>query len=513
MVAFPILMARRRDPLVPLDLFRSRTFTALNLATFFIYGALYVTFSYQGILLQNVLGYTALAAGAVGIPVGICLMLLSTRVGAIAGRLGARRFLVAGPLLMACALLWYARVPVDSDPWLASLAQPATLIPPVDLLVDILPSILLFGLGISCIVAPLTNTLMGSIPERHSGLASAINNAIARVGQPLLGAVVFLAISATFYSTLTALAPDLDGRAPQVRATFSPLNPPKDDPPAEQVEASRRASIEAFHQAMLVGTGLLVIGAGISAYGLRDEQPGRAADARGRSGPGGVTVRGERSMSRDWDARTYDRVADPMARWGSMVLDRLPLRGDERVLDAGCGSGRVTEQLADRLPHGRVVALDGSASMVEAARGRLARFGDRIEYVVADLGAPLPIAGDVDAVLSTATFHWVPDHDALFANLAAVTAPGGWLVAQCGGVGNIASIQRVLAGIGDGWLGAVHFETPGRDGAAPRGGRLRGHRVLADRGADPLRTRRAIRDVPADRRPGCAPRTTAAGGA
>ena len=164
-------------------------------------------------------------------------------------------------------------------------------------------------------------------------------------------------------------------------------------------------------------------------------------------------------MPRDWDARTYDRVADPMTRWGATVLDRLPLRGDERVLDAGCGSGRVTEQLADRVPKGRVIALDGSPSMVDAAHERLARFGDRIEYVVADLGVPLPIEGKVDAVLSTATFHWVPDHDALFANLAAVTRAGGWLVAQCGGAGNIASIQRVLATIGDGWLGAVHFET------------------------------------------------------
>jgi trans-aconitate 2-methyltransferase len=164
-------------------------------------------------------------------------------------------------------------------------------------------------------------------------------------------------------------------------------------------------------------------------------------------------------VTRDWDARTYDRIADPMARWGATVLDRLPLRGDERVLDAGCGSGRVTEQLAERLPEGRVIALDGSASMVAAARERLARFGDRVDHVVADLGEPLPIDGLVDAVLSTATFHWVPDHDALFANLAAVTKRHGWLVAQCGGAGNIASIQRVLATIGDGWLGAVHFET------------------------------------------------------
>ena len=92
--------------------------------------------------------------------------------------------------------------------------------------------------------------------------------------------------------------------------------------------------------------------------------------------------------------------------------------------------------------------------MIEAARDRLAPFGDRIEYVVADLGRPLPIDGPVDAILSTATFHWVPDHDALFANLAAVLRPGGRLVAQCGGAGNIATVQAVLATIGDGWLGA-----------------------------------------------------------
>ena len=164
-------------------------------------------------------------------------------------------------------------------------------------------------------------------------------------------------------------------------------------------------------------------------------------------------------MPRDWDAGTYDRVADPMTRWGEAVLERLPLAGDERVLDAGCGSGRVTERLAERLPDGQVVALDGSPAMVDAARQRLARFGDRVEYVVADLGTPLPI-DPVDAILSTATFHWVPDHDALFRNLAAVLRSGGRLVPQCGGVGNIASIQRVLATLGDGWLGDVHFETP-----------------------------------------------------
>ena len=164
--------------------------------------------------------------------------------------------------------------------------------------------------------------------------------------------------------------------------------------------------------------------------------------------------------TRDWDARTYDRVADPQTRWGSVVLDRLPLEGDETVLDAGCGTGRVTEQLLERLPRGRVIALDGSPSMIDAARERLGRFGDRVEYVVADLGQPLPIKDPVDAILSTATFHWVADHDALFRNLATVTRPGGRLVAQCGGFGNVESVMRVLARTGDGWLGSKHYATP-----------------------------------------------------
>jgi len=137
-----------------------------------------------------------------------------------------------------------------------------------------------------------------------------------------------------------------------------------------------------------------------------------------------------------------------MHRWGVAVLERLPLTGGERVLDAGCGSGRVTEALLERLPRGSVVALDASAAMLEEAQRRLARFGDRVTYVHADLGAPLPIEEPVDAVLSTATFHWVPDHDALFANLAAILRPDGRLVAQCGGTGNIAGVEQILREMG-----------------------------------------------------------------
>jgi len=166
-------------------------------------------------------------------------------------------------------------------------------------------------------------------------------------------------------------------------------------------------------------------------------------------------------MSIDWNAASYDKVADPQVRWGAEVLERLPLDGDETVLDAGCGTGRVTELLLARLPRGRVVALDASASMLDQARARLARFGDQIMYVQADLGRPLPLAAPVDAILSTATFHWVPDHDALFANLVAVLRPGGWLVAQCGGAGNIARFIAVAASVDPDFKRNQHnFQTP-----------------------------------------------------
>ncbi|HET9346864.1 MAG TPA: methyltransferase domain-containing protein [Candidatus Limnocylindrales bacterium] len=165
---------------------------------------------------------------------------------------------------------------------------------------------------------------------------------------------------------------------------------------------------------------------------------------------------------RDWDGAAYDSVANPQARWGVAVVERLVerLAGDERVLDAGCGSGRVTELLLDRLPLGRVVALDGSPAMLDQARQRLAGFGDRVEFVEADLRGPLPIGEPVDAILSTATFHWIHDHAALYRHLGAVTRPGGRLVAQYGGVGNTASVRAVLATIGDGWTGDVFFADP-----------------------------------------------------
>jgi trans-aconitate 2-methyltransferase len=163
-------------------------------------------------------------------------------------------------------------------------------------------------------------------------------------------------------------------------------------------------------------------------------------------------------MPRDWDAGRYHRLSEPQLRWGRAVVDRLELQGDERVLDAGCGSGRVTALILERLPHGSVVAVDGSASMIESARATLAPSGDRVEFVVGDLLDPIPTE-PVDAVFSNATFHWIMDHDALFANLAAALRPGGQLVAQCGGAGNIARMEAVVRALGHSFEGTKHFAT------------------------------------------------------
>jgi len=147
--------------------------------------------------------------------------------------------------------------------------------------------------------------------------------------------------------------------------------------------------------------------------------------------------------AREWDAETYDAVSDPQFEWGMEVLERLELRGDEVALDAGCGSGRVTAELAERLPRGRVIAVDGSAAMVEKAKERL---GDRADYVVSDL-VELESAEPVDLVFSTATFHWIHDHERLFRRLRACLKPGGRLVAQCGGEGNVASHAEAIAAV------------------------------------------------------------------
>jgi trans-aconitate 2-methyltransferase len=145
-------------------------------------------------------------------------------------------------------------------------------------------------------------------------------------------------------------------------------------------------------------------------------------------------------MTRDWDATTYDRVSTPQVEMAEAVLARLPLRGDETVLDAGCGSGRVTRLLLERLPEGAVVAVDSAQSMVEHARAALE--GERATVLCQSL-TELVLDEPVDAAFSNAVFHWIADHERLFERLHAALRPGGWLVAQCGGKGNIDRFRRL----------------------------------------------------------------------
>jgi trans-aconitate 2-methyltransferase len=154
------------------------------------------------------------------------------------------------------------------------------------------------------------------------------------------------------------------------------------------------------------------------------------------------TVTEQSSDIREWNAESYHRVANPHVDWGGPVLDRLPLEGNETVIDAGCGTGRLTELLLERLPSGQVIALDQSQNMLDEAESYLKpKFGDRVSFRRADL-MQLDLERAADAVFSTATFHWIPDHQQLFDRLFHALRPGGWLVAQCGGGPNIARIEQ-----------------------------------------------------------------------
>ncbi|MGD0197563.1 MAG: methyltransferase domain-containing protein [Solirubrobacteraceae bacterium] len=171
---------------------------------------------------------------------------------------------------------------------------------------------------------------------------------------------------------------------------------------------------------------------------------------------------------RDWNAASYDTISAPQQQWGAEVLERLELRGDEAVLDAGCGTGRVTEMLLERLPRGRVVAVDGSPSMAAKARERLDP--GRVRVICQDL-LELSLDERLDAAVSTATFHHIFDHETLFAAIRRALAPGAQFVAQCGGEGNIERARALgaqlassapyaehLASIGDLW----HYASPER---------------------------------------------------
>ncbi|HYM51754.1 MAG TPA: MFS transporter [Candidatus Limnocylindrales bacterium] len=277
----PIWMARAPHPLIPLSLFRSRNFTVTNISTLLIYGALYVMGYYVAVFVQGTLGYTAAAAGLASLPGSLFLIFLSARFGKLAARLGPRWFMAVGPAIMALGVLWYTRIPASSMAWTLNLSHPASLVPPSSYFIDILPSGVLFGLGISILVAPLTTALMSSVPVHNAGVASAINNAISRVGPQLAGALIFIFLTNSFYAYLAERLPGVDVTSPAFRAKVSPLNMPADH---SLIGVVRDASTAAFHLAMVIAALLLVIGAVVNAVGIRN----RVAASRQAQPQGGA---------------------------------------------------------------------------------------------------------------------------------------------------------------------------------------------------------------------------------
>ena len=280
-VAFPFLMRRSSHPLVPLELFRSRNFTVTNIATLLIYGALYVSMGFAGIFLIGTLGYNEPAAGiALPIPATLLLAVSSTRFGRLAARYGPRFFMTVGPAIMALGMLWIARVPADSSLWKFGTGGGQRLFPPADYFIHLFPGFLVFGLGLAIMVAPLTTALMTSVPKHNSGVASAINNAISRVGPQLAGALIFVAIAGSFYGNLHERVPSLNTSSQEVRNRISPLNKPAERVSPQVLRAVRDSSTDSFHLAMVISAGLLLAGAAVNGVGIRNPPKSEAPGER-----------------------------------------------------------------------------------------------------------------------------------------------------------------------------------------------------------------------------------------
>jgi hypothetical protein len=191
--------------------------------------------------------------------------------------------MAVGPAIMALGVLWYCRLPASSDAWSFGTSAGKHLLPPGSYVVDLLPGLILFGIGLMIMVAPLTTAVMTSVPEHNSGVASAINNAISRVGPQLAGALIFVAIAASFYHGLETRVPGLDASSAGLRKQVAPLNQPESHVRVrlrgggqvtgdELIEPSKQASTHSFHLAMLIGAALLLAGAMVNAVGIRNPE-------------------------------------------------------------------------------------------------------------------------------------------------------------------------------------------------------------------------------------------------
>jgi EmrB/QacA subfamily drug resistance transporter len=287
--------AKTPNPMLPLSLFRRHNFAFGNIETFAMYGGLGLVFFFLVLFLQEVAGYSALAAGSSSIPVTLVMFLLSMRFGALADRYGPRFFMGVGPLIAAAGILWLMRMDAD-----------------VDYLVDLLPGLLVFSIGLSMTVAPLTATVLADADDSNAGIASGVNNAIARVASLVAIAAVGAVVASAFGSRLDSeLGPRLETR-PEVaaaveRAKTQPLATVEVDGLPEQFRASVRdagqdASVGAFRVGMGISAALVAFGGVLGLLGIRN--PRRRVDAA--DCPGGQLVGQPRDGTRqspcDWDA-------------------------------------------------------------------------------------------------------------------------------------------------------------------------------------------------------------------
>lgn len=287
--AFLLYERRAREPMLPLGLFRRRNFAVGNLETFSMYAGLSMLFFFLVLYLQQVAGYSALEAGLASVPVTVVMFLLSGRFGALADRVGPRILTGAGPLVAAGGFALLVRLGGE-----------------VDYASELLPALLLFALGLAMTVAPLTATVLAGADERNAGIASGVNNAIARVAALIGVAGVGVLVAAQFSATLDA---DLGerrlsapARAALDRAERQPLAPvdlagvPSAERPAI-ARAVEEASVSGFRLAMGTGAVLVALGGVLGAIGIRDPRRERRVSAR--ECPGGQLVGQPREAARN----------------------------------------------------------------------------------------------------------------------------------------------------------------------------------------------------------------------
>jgi MFS family permease len=284
--SFLLYESRARDPMLPLSLFRRRNFSAGNLETFSMYAGLAILFFFLVLFLQQIGGYTPLQSGLATLPATVVMFVLSRRFGALADRFGPRLFMGSGPLVAACGLLLFQRVGVH-----------------VNYVSDVLPGILVFALGLTMTVAPLTAAVLAGADEDQAGIASGVNNAIARVAGLLGTAAVGAAVAASFGSTLERrLAGSTLG--PAARAAISqakrlPLGHPDVHalPPAQAralTSAAEQASLHSFHLGLAVAAALVAGGGFVGLVGIRN--PRRLV--RAETCPGGQLVGASAELAR-----------------------------------------------------------------------------------------------------------------------------------------------------------------------------------------------------------------------